>query len=266
MPALAAGARLASVELLRAGAAELGLTLTSEQIAAFRTYSRELLEWNQRINLTAITDEREVETRHFLDSLTCLLALAPRHADGTLDPDAVSGSAVDVGAGAGFPGLPLAIVCPGLRVTLIESVGKKGRFLEHTVAALGLANATVVVGRAEDLARHPRQRDRHDYALARALAPLPVLLEYCLPFLRPGGLLVAPKKGDVDDELRAAQPAVRALHGRWLPPLPVNISLLPDGRLLIVVEKAGPTPPMFPRRAGLPAKQPLGLRRKSLAG
>lgn len=248
------------MELLKSGTRELGLGLTPENITAFRAYRQELLQWNERLNLTAITDEREVETRHFLDSLTCLLALAPRHADGRLDPAAVVGSAIDVGTGAGFPGLPLAIVCPQLRCTLLESVGKKARAVEQIIATLALPNASVVIGRAEDVARDSRHRDHYDYALARALAPLPLLVEYCLPFLRPGGLLVAPKKGDIESEIRLAQPAVRALHGEWLTPLSVESTLLPDRRLLIVVAKAGPTPDRFPRRAGLAHKQPLGLK------
>jgi 16S rRNA (guanine527-N7)-methyltransferase len=246
------------VELLLRGARELGLVLTPEHLAAFERYQVELLDWNQRFNLTAITDPAEVQVKHFLDSLTCLLAIAPRGYDGLLDPAAVSGRAIDVGAGAGFPGVALKIACPGLRLTLLESVRKKAGFLSHLVAVLGLEDVDIVPERAEDFARRPGRRDGYDFALARALAPMPVLLEYCLPFVRPGGRLVAPKKGDLTAELAAARDAVRVLGGRWREPVQVTSSLLPDARVLVVVEKVAPTPKAYPRRAGIPAKQPLG--------
>ncbi|MCL4464533.1 MAG: 16S rRNA (guanine(527)-N(7))-methyltransferase RsmG [Chloroflexi bacterium] len=248
------------MDQLVAGASELGLTLTPDQLDALAAYERELLDWNERFNLTAIRDPQQIRLRHFLDSFTCLLALAPRRDDGGLDVAAVSGSAIDVGSGAGFPGLPLRLVCPNLRLTLAESVGKKARFLEHLVSILGLQGVVIALGRAEDLARLPAHRDRYDYALARALAPLPTLLEYCLPFLRPGGLLVAPKKGDLVAEVAASQAALRALRGRWLPALPVHLAQLPDQRELLRVEKEGPTPAEFPRRAGLPGRQPIGSK------
>ena len=245
------------MELLRQGAHELGIELSQAQLQAFVIYYRELLAWNSRFNLTAITESREVQTRHFLDSLTCLLAMAPRRADGARDVSAVAGRAVDVGAGPGFPGLPLKIVCPSLEVVLVDSVGKKTKFLEHMVATLGLAGVTVVTARAEDLAHAPAHRDAYDYAVARALAPLPVLLEYCLPFLRLGGLLIAPKKGELAAEIAAAGPALRVLGGRWREPLAVPSSLLSDGRVLILVDKVAPTPRLYPRRAGVPAKNPI---------
>jgi 16S rRNA (guanine527-N7)-methyltransferase len=246
------------VELLLRGAREFGLVLTPGHLAAFERYQTELLDWNRRFNLTAITDPAEVQVKHFLDSLTCLLAMAPRGPDGLLELDAVAGRAIDVGAGAGFPGLALKIVCPGLRLTLLESVHKKAGFLSHMVAVLGLDQVDVATERAVYLARRPGERDAYDFALARALAALPVLLEYCLPFVRPGGRLVAPKKGDLTGELAAARHAVKVLGGRWCAPVPVTTSLLPDARVLVVVEKAAPTPKAYPRRAGVPAKQPLG--------
>ena len=245
------------MELLRRGAGELGLQLTPAHLLAFEAYYRELLAWNRRFNLTSVTDYEEVQTRHFLDSLTCLLAVAPRTPQGALDAQAVRGPAIDVGAGAGFPGIPLRIVCPGLRLTLLEATRKKATFLAHLVETLGLRDVEVVCARAEELARDPAHRDRYDFALARALAPLAVLLEYCLPFLRPGGLLIAPKKGDLAAEIASAKPALRALGGRWREPLAVPPSLLPDERVLILVEKAGPTPKAYPRRPGIPAKTPI---------
>ncbi|MHB1131165.1 MAG: 16S rRNA (guanine(527)-N(7))-methyltransferase RsmG [Chloroflexota bacterium] len=246
------------MEKLRAGARQLGLDLSAEQIDQFGTYSRELLDWNTRINLTAITDPEEIESRHFLDSLSCLTAMVQRRGDGKLDPADVRGHAIDVGAGAGFPGLALRLVCPHLHLTLVDSVGKKTRFLQHVVQALGMEKVSVVNGRAEDLARQPAHRDRYDWCLARALAPLPVLLEYCLPFLRSGGRLVAPKKGDIDAERDAARPALKALRGRLVGVTQVVLDQLPDERVLLVIEKTGPTPELYPRRAGIPARQPIG--------
>ncbi len=246
------------MELLLRGAQELGLVLRPAHVAAFATYLHELLDWNRRFNLTAVTDAEEVQRRHFLDSLTCLLALAPRGSDGALLYEEIAGRAIDVGAGAGFPGVPLKILCPSLHLTLLDSVRKKSTFLEHLCRVLGLHGVEIVTARAEDLARRPGYRDSYDFALARALAPLPILLEYCLPFLRPGGLLVAPKKGELGAEIAAARPALAALNGRWREPLPVASSFLPDNRVLILVDKAAPTPKAYPRRAGIPAKNPLG--------
>ncbi|MHB1417671.1 MAG: 16S rRNA (guanine(527)-N(7))-methyltransferase RsmG [Chloroflexota bacterium] len=248
------------MDLLQEGARELGLDLTESQLAAFSVCYRELVDWNQRVNLTAVTDYEEVQTRHFLDSLTCLLAMAPRRSDGRLEADAVVGRAIDVGAGAGFPGVPLKIVCPRLRLTLLESVGKKARFLEHLAATLDLTGVEVIAARAEDLARTPVHRESYDFAIARALAPLPVLAEYCLPFLRQGGLLIALKKGDISREITEARAAIRVLGARRREPLPVSLSLLPDSRFLVLIDKVSPTPKAYPRRAGLPAKMPIGSR------
>ncbi|MHB1005127.1 MAG: 16S rRNA (guanine(527)-N(7))-methyltransferase RsmG [Chloroflexota bacterium] len=246
------------MELLERGARALGLALTPAQHEAFAIYLHELLAWNQRFNLTTIVDPEEVQTRHFLDSLTCLLAMAPHTHEGSLAIGDLSGRAIDIGAGAGFPGLPLAIVAPQLRWTLLESVGKKATFLEHMKTALGLTGVEVVVARAEDLARQPGRRDTYDYAVARALAPLPVLAEYCLPFLRPGGRLVAPKKGNIAPELASGRRAIAALGGRWREPLAVPLAIFPDARFLVLADKIKLTPSLYPRRAGTPAKQPLG--------
>ncbi len=232
------------------GAKRLGIDLSPEQIAAFETHSREMLSWNQRMNLTAIVDPEDVETRHFLDSLTVVLALQGRLADGA--------RVLDVGAGAGFPGLPLRVLYPRIRVTLLEAVGKKATFLEHLVRGMGLSGVEVIWKRAEDLAREPAHRERYDVALARAVAPMPALAELTLPFCRVGGRVVAQKKGDIGQEMEAAGHAIRVLGGRAPELLPVMVPELGDDhRFLVVIDKARPTPTAYPRRAGAPRKYPL---------
>lgn len=236
---------------LTAGAAALGLTLSEEQLARFTGYRALLLEWNARINLTAITDPAAIATRHFLDSLTCLLALPAEWHERAI-------TLLDVGAGAGFPGLALAIALPAWRVTLVEATGKKVRFLEAVIADLGLPNATAVVGRAEEVAHQPAYRGRFDMVTARALAALPTLLEYCAPFARVGGYVVAPKKGELAEEITRGRRAALALGARLLAPIPVTLPALGDDRLLLAAQQERPCPPQYPRPAGAPAKRPLG--------
>jgi len=245
------------VQVLARDAAALGLPLDAEQLAAFERYAERLLAANQRVNLTAIVDPAAVETRHFLDSLTCALPLLARWGS----PEAIPAlRCVDVGSGGGFPALPLKLALPQLRCTLVESTAKKARFLEDLVAELGLDGVEVCAERAETLGQQAAHREAYDLALARALAPLPTLLELTLPFLRPGGLLVAPRRGDDAADRRAGEAASRLLGGGPLRIAPVALPALADGRVLTVVEKLRPTPAAYPRRPGLPAKRPLASR------
>jgi 16S rRNA (guanine527-N7)-methyltransferase len=233
------------------GAAALGLALDAGQLATFARYRDLLLEWNARINLTSITEPDAVLTLHFLDSLAVARAV----------PEALrAGEAlvVDIGSGGGFPGLPLAVAFPRWRVTLVEATGKKVRFLEHAVGALRLANARPVAGRAEALAHAPEHRARYDVVTARALAPLPTLLEYCEPVARAGGVTVAPKKGDLDAELAAGRAAAQQLGGAMEDPIPIAPPGLADGRVLVVVRQERLSLPLYPRAAGAPQKRPLG--------
>ena len=244
------------MELLARGAAALGLPLGAAQLEAYEVYFRELIAWNQRANLTAITDYEEVQQKHFLDSLTVALPLVRRWGAGErLGHRAL----VDVGTGAGFPGLALKIAFPALRVTLIEATGKKVRFLEHVVATLGVEDVRVVWGRAEELAHQPEHRERYDVATARAVASLASLAELLLPFVRIGGLAIAPKKGDIAAEVDAARHAVAVTGGAVAEIVPVRLPELPDERALVVLAKERPTPPTYPRPAGVPARRPLGL-------
>jgi len=245
------------VQTLRAGAAALGLRLGDAQIAAFARYSECLIAANRRVNLTSIVEPAAVETRHFLDSLTCAMPLLSRWGA----PEAVpSLRCVDVGSGAGLPGLALKLALPQLRLTLVEATGKKAAFLVDLVDELRLEGVDVYAERAETLAHRPDQRETYDVALARALAPLAPLLELTLPFLRAGGVLVAPRRGDDAAALTAAGQASRLLGGGPLQTMPIAIEPLKDGRVLAVVNKVNPTPAAYPRRPGQPARRPLGSR------
>jgi 16S rRNA (guanine527-N7)-methyltransferase len=237
------------MKTLESGAGELGLSLTPGQLEKFGLFYRELIDWNRRVNLTAITGYEEVQVRHFLDSLTVVLAVGP------LDrPDV---RVIDIGSGAGLPGVPLKIVFPAVRLTLLEATAKKARFLGHLVDALSLDNVEIIAGRAEDLGHDPRCREKFDLALGRAVAPLPALVELGLPFVSVGGRMVAQKKGDITRELEETRRAAAILGGRISGTVPVNISGLRDGRCLVVIEKVSATPREYPRRPGVPARRPL---------
>jgi 16S rRNA (guanine527-N7)-methyltransferase len=227
----------------------LDLTLDARQLEQFEEYYRLLVAANERVNLTTVTDHEEVQRRHFGESLAVAAAL---HRAGVLLPGRAA-SAIDLGAGAGFPGLPIRIAHADLRLTLLESTAKKTAFLEEVVSRLALTGVSVVTDRAENAGRDPAHRETYDLALARALAPLPVLVELALPFLRVGGVLAAPKGSRAAQEVAAAGPALRACGGHVL-----SLERLPGSFLtLVLVQKVAPTPSTYPRRPGVPAKRPL---------
>jgi len=234
-------------ELAQAVRSLLGMQLTPSQLAALACYEAELLEWNARFNLTAIDTPENIRVKHFLDSLTCLLAMRDRPMD----------RLIDIGTGAGFPGLPIKIVLPNIRLTLVDSVGKKTGFCRHLVTVLGLENVEVVQGRAEELGQLPKYREQYDWAVARAVAILPVLAEYLLPLVRVGGGMIAMKGESAPVEVHLAEKAVRLLGGNLKRLVPLNLPSVADDRYLVVVDKTGATPHQYPRRVGLPAKVPL---------
>ena len=237
------------MDILIRGATSLGIELTPRQVEQFETYLRELVDWNRRVNLTAIVEPEEVRRLHFLDSLSLYQVLSPLVVrDGRL---------LDVGAGAGFPGLPLKIAFPTLSLTLMESTGKKVRFLEHIIGTLGLDGVEIYHGRAEDLAHVPGLRGAFDVVTARGVAPLNVLAEISLPFCRRDGIVAVPKKGRIDDEIAEAARAIDLLGGRLLEARQVDIEGLQDDRCIVVIEKVAETPPKYPRRPGIPHKRPL---------
>lgn len=239
--------------VLETGARALGVALDGTQLDQFRQYGELLLDWNERMNLTAITDPAQVQALHFLDALSLVPAIrAWCRAAGYDDP-----TLIDIGSGAGLPGIPLKIALPRLRVTLLDATGKRVRFLQQAIDDIGLRGIGAVQGRAEELARDAEWREWFDLVTARAVARLPTLLEWCLPFARAGGLLLAPKAGNLAEEIAQGQRAAATLGGRLREAQPVALPELP-GRVVVPIDKTAPTPPHYPRGGGLPSKQPLG--------
>jgi 16S rRNA (guanine527-N7)-methyltransferase len=251
---------------LTSGAAQLGLNLQPPQIAAFQAYTRELLSWNEQFNLTAITDPEQVEIRHYLDSLALIPALAALEGIPVSALLSRSTRAVDVGAGAGFPGLALRIVWPRLRLSMIEATAKKVRFIEHMTEQLGIGEVQLVHGRAEELALRDEYRASYDLVMARAVASLPTLVEYLLPLAKRGGRVVAYKGSAAHEEALCAEQAIRTLGGQLRKLVPVEVPGLAETRVLVVIDKVTQTPEGFPRGRGLPRKQPLGCKPVDDAG
>jgi 16S rRNA (guanine527-N7)-methyltransferase len=239
------------MEKLNSGAQKLGVHLTPQQIEQFETYYRELVSWNERMNLTAITDYDGVQVKHFLDSLTVILSISPADRARPL-------YAIDVGTGAGLPGLPLKIVLPHIRLVLLEATAKKVKFLEHLIDILGLKDIEIVNRRAEEAAHNVDYREKFDLVLSRAVASLPILVELALPFCAVGGCLIAQKKGNIQKEVHQSQKAIGLLGGILSEVKPVELEELKDNRMLVIIDKIGPTPPGYPRRPGIPAKRPVG--------
>lgn len=235
------------VDELKAAMAEYGLNATESQIEAFNRYYELLIEWNEKINLTAITAPKEVAIKHIVDSLSCYKAELFK--DGT--------SLIDVGTGAGFPGLPLKIFCPSLKLTLLDSLNKRIKFLQLVVDELGLKKVEAVHARSEEAARNKKYREKFDLATARAVARLPIICEYCLPFVKPGGTFIALKGRQYEEETIEAQKAVKILGGEITATLPVKLPEIEDKRAVIYIKKIKTTPKTYPRKAGTPERNPI---------
>jgi 16S rRNA (guanine527-N7)-methyltransferase len=225
----------------------LGITLTARQVSAFERYEEALLEWNSRFNLTAIRDMEGIRSKHFLDSLSCLLVMR----------DNPPGRLIDVGTGAGFPGIPLKIILRDMRLTLVESVGKKAEFCRHIISTLRMENVDVMQSRAEELGQDRKHREQYDWAVARAVAKMPALMEYLLPLVKIGGTVVSQKGENGPAEAHSAEKAIRMMGGRLRQLHPITLPRVAEERYLIVVDKVAATPPHYPRRVGLPVKSPL---------
>ncbi|HFI0464245.1 TPA: 16S rRNA (guanine(527)-N(7))-methyltransferase RsmG [Streptococcus suis] len=225
-----------------------GIDLTDQQMAQFETYYQHLVEWNEKINLTAITDKKEVYLKHFYDSLMVLwhMPLESYHV-----------RLVDVGAGAGFPSIPLKIVKPELEVTIVDSLNKRIVFLQDLVETLGLDNVTCVHGRAEEVGQNPVYRGQFDVATARAVAALNVLSEFCLPLVKKSGYFIALKAAKTDTEIEEAQKAISTLGAKLETVASAHLPIEGSERTYIKIKKTLDTPKQYPRKAGKPAKQPI---------
>lgn len=231
------------------GLEELNITLTDEQIEHFLQYYEMLVEKNKVMNLTGITEYEEVIQKHFLDSLS-LIRVIPDIASQKL-------TVIDLGTGAGFPGIPLKIAFPELEITLMDSLNKRILFLQEVIDALGLKKVSAVHGRAEEMASNATHRQQYDLCVSRAVSNLAVLTEYCLPFVKKGGLFVSYKSADSDAEIQEGKKAISILGGKLTS---VDKFQLPDSdlrRALVCIKKVKDTPKKYPRKAGTPAKLPL---------
>jgi 16S rRNA (guanine527-N7)-methyltransferase len=224
-----------------------GIALNPRQLVALNRYGDELALWNAQHNLTAIRDPENVRVKHFLDSLSAYLAMRGSSME----------RVIDVGTGAGFPGLPLKILCPRIKLTLVESVGKKAAFCRHVVEVLELEDVEVIQIRAEVLGQKTDHREQYDWALARAVAVMPVLLEYLLPLVRVGGQVLALKGETAPAEAHSSEQAIQILGGHLRQLMPVTLPGVVEERYLVVVDKVAATPEKYPRREGIPAKRPL---------
>ena len=264
--------------ILGRGAADIGILLDRTQVCQFRRYYRALIEWNAKMNLTAVTEWEQVQRRHFLDSLSLSRVIAAHNLERC--------RFIDIGSGAGLPGIPMKIAFPGMTGVLVDSTAKKVRFLRYVIdqlkagqvkhapspsasrmAASGMEPAPAKAGgegelsarhgRAEALARLPDMRERFDLVVARAVAPMPVLAELTLPFCRPGGYVAVHKTSSAADEIADARHAIDTLGGEVRDIVRSDWEGSDSGRVLIVVAKTGPTLEIYPRRPGIPAKRPL---------
>ncbi len=236
-----------NVEILTEGARTLGLSLSEHQVQQLMNYKDLLLEWNEKMNLTAITDEKEVMIKHFLDALSCA----------TVDKIKENAKIIDVGTGAGFPGIPLKVYFPKISLTLLDSLNKRINFLKTVCDAIEIKDVQFVHGRAEDFGTSKQHREKYDIAVARAVAELNVLSEYCLPFVRVGGYFICQKGPSIHEEIERGKKAIEALGGRIVDRKDIALPFSDITHNIVIIEKVKNTPTKFPRKAGTPSKDPL---------
>ena len=235
------------MEGLKKKAQELGIELSEKKLSQFQTYYEMLIEKNKVMNLTAITEWKEVVDKHFIDSIYLIKATDLKG----------SKKLLDLGCGAGFPGIPLKIVFPNLQITLLDSLNKRILFLQDVIHELGLTDIEALHGRAEDYARKAEYREQYDYCVSRAVANLTTLSEYCLPYVKKNGKFISYKSGKVKEELKEVKKAMFLLGGKVEDVISFTLPDTEIERIFVVVEKEKNTPKRFPRKAGLPGKEPL---------
>ena len=227
---------------------ELGIILTDEQKKQFDKFYELLVEWNKVMNLTGITDYEEVNEKHFVDSLSIVKAINLANIE----------TVIDVGTGAGFPGIPLKIAFPHLKVVLLDSLNKRINFLNEVITVLGLTNIKTIHGRAEDYAKQTEYREKFDLCVSRAVANLSTLSEYCLPYVDIDGMFIPYKSGEIDEEVEKSKKAVQILGGKLENVVKFQLPGTEIGRSFVKIKKVKNTTKKYPRKAGLPAKEPLG--------
>jgi 16S rRNA (guanine527-N7)-methyltransferase len=225
----------------------LGIQLSANQTEALQVYERELLHWNDKYNLTAIRDVKGIRMKHFLDSLSCLFYLSER----------LPVKVIDIGTGAGFPGIPLKIVLPKMHITLVDSIGKKTNFCNHIVDLLGLEDIEILQARAEEVGHMSEHREKYDCAIARAVANLSTLVEYLLPLVQLGGIMLAQKGENGPAEAHHAETATHLMGGQLRQLRQVKLPGVAEVRYLILIDKIAVTPAQYPRRVGVPLKKPI---------
>lgn len=223
------------------------IEVDEKQLIQFETYFEELVSWNEKMNLTGITEREQVYVKHFYDSLSLAFYVNMREVH----------SLADIGSGAGFPGIPLKICFPHLKLTIVDSLNKRIQFLQHVVDQLGLHDVELIHGRAEDVARKPIYRDQFDLATARAVARMTVLNEFCLPFVKVGGVFAAMKGSDPSEEIKEAARSMKVLNGKLLASHHFSLPLDHSDRHIVLVNKTAATPKAYPRKAGTPLKSPI---------
>lgn len=233
--------------ILEVKAQSLSLVLDNEKQQKFEGYYRILVEWNKVMNLTAITEYEEVIEKHFVDSLSIVKAIDINKVD----------TVIDIGTGAGFPGIPLKIAFPHLKVTLLDSLNKRIKFLNEVIDKLGLEDIHAIHGRAEDYAKQSQYREQYDLCVSRAVANLSTLSEYCLPYVKVDGLFVPYKSGEIDEELKNSEHAVEILGGKIEDVIKFQLPGTDIGRSFVKIHKVKETKKKYPRKAGMPAKEPI---------
>lgn len=237
------------VDKMTSGLKEVGMELSEKQMNQFYHYYELLIEWNKVMNLTAITELDEVVSKHFIDSMTLIKAVA--------DIGSKDASVIDIGTGAGFPGIPLKIAFPNLKVTLLDSLNKRINFLNEVIEQLGLEQIVTIHGRAEDFGKNLEYREKFDYCVSRAVANAATLSEYCLPYVKVGGSFIPYKSGKIDEELENGKKAIKTLGGEIREVVRFQLQAADADRALVVIHKTEKTPKRFPRKAGVPSKEPI---------